>query len=137
MVDRDLILRKLADLDQYVAQVSEYRNITVDEYRRDWKSQRIVERTLQMAIEACVDVATHVIAARGLRVPTTDSEAFEVLGEAGLLDRGLQATMVRMAKFRNVIVREYTRVHAAIVVRILKEHLADLARFRAAALAWG
>ena len=65
------------------------------------------------------------------------SEAFEVLGEAGLLDRGLQATMVRMAKFRNVIVHEYTRVDAAIVVRILKEHLVDLARFRAAALAWG
>ena len=47
-----------------------------------------------MAIEACVDVATHIIADRGLRVPTTYSEAFEVLGEAGLLDRGLQATMV-------------------------------------------
>ena len=137
MVDRDLILRKLAYLDQYVAQVSEYRNITVDDYRRDWKSQRIIERTLQMAVEACVDVATHVIADRGLRVPATYSEAFEVLGEAGLLDGGLQATMVRMAKFRNVIVHEYTRVDAEIVVRILKEHLADLARFRAAALAWG
>ena len=60
-----------------MAQVSEYRNITVDDYQRDWKSQRIIERTLQMAIEACVDVATHVIA-----------------------DRGLQATMVRMPKPR-------------------------------------
>ena len=46
MVDRDLILRKLADLDQYLAQVSEYRGITVDEYRRHWNLQRIVERTL-------------------------------------------------------------------------------------------
>ena len=137
MVDRDLILRKLAELDQYVAQVAEYRNITVDEYRRDWKTQRIVERTLQMAIEACVSVATYAIADRGLRVPATYSEAFEVLGEAGLLDPGLQAAMVRMAKFRNVIVHEYTRVDADIVVRVLKEHLEDLTRFRLAALVWG
>jgi hypothetical protein len=30
MVDRDLLLRKLADLDQYLGQVSEYRDITID-----------------------------------------------------------------------------------------------------------
>lgn len=106
MVDRDLILRKLADLQQYLEQVFEYRGVSVDEYRRDWKIQRIVERTLQIAIEACVDVATHIIADRGLRVPATYAEAFEVLGEAGLLDGALQAAMVRMAKFRNVIVHE-------------------------------
>ena len=136
MVDRDLILRKLADLDQYLAQVSEYRGITVDEYRRDWKVQRIVERTLQVAIEVCVDVATHVIADRGLRVPATYAEAFDVLGEGGLLDPGLRAEMVRMAGFRNVLVHEYTRVDPEIVVGILRTRLDDLARFRTAALAW-
>lgn len=71
MVDRDLILRKIADLDQYLAQLSEYRGVTVEAYRRDWKTQRIIERTLQIAIEACVDIASHVIADRGLRVPAT------------------------------------------------------------------
>lgn len=136
MVDRDLILRKLADLDQYLAQVSEYRGITVDEYRRDWKVQRIVERTLQMAIEVCVDVATHVIADRRLRVPATYAEAFDVLGEGGLLDPGLRAEMVRMAGFRNVLVHEYTRVDPEIVVRILEAHLDDLALFKTAALTW-
>jgi uncharacterized protein YutE (UPF0331/DUF86 family) len=136
VVDRDLILRKLADLDQYLAQVSEYRGITVDEYRRDWKVQRIVERTLQMAIEVCVDVATHVIADRGLRVPATYAEAFDVLGEGGLLDPGLRAEMVRMAGFRNVLVHEYRRVDPEIVVGILRTRLDDLARFRTAALAW-
>jgi len=136
VVDRDLILRKLADLQQYLEQVSEYRGVSVDEYRRDWKIQRIVERTLQIAIEACVDVAAHIIADRGLRVPATYAEAFEVLGEAGLLDGALQAAMVRMAKFRNVIVHEYARVDAEIVVRILGQHLDDLTRFRRVALDW-
>lgn len=136
MVDRDLFLRKLADLDLYLGQVSEYRGINVEQYRQDWKTQRIVERTLQMAIEVCVDIATHVIADRELRVPTTYAEAFEVLGEAGLVDSEMQEAMVRMAKFRNVIVHEYTRVDAGIVIRILREHLDDLAQFRTAALGW-
>jgi uncharacterized protein YutE (UPF0331/DUF86 family) len=136
VVDRDLFLRKLADLDLSLGQVSEYRGINVEQYRQDWKTQRIVERTLQMAIEVCVDIATHVIADRELRVPTTYAEAFEVLGEAGLVDSEMQEAMVRMAKFRNVIVHEYTRVDAGIVIRILREHLDDLAQFRTAALGW-
>lgn len=53
MVDHDLLLRKLGDLDLYVSQVSEYAGITAEDDRRDWKVQRIVERTLQMAIEVC------------------------------------------------------------------------------------
>jgi uncharacterized protein YutE (UPF0331/DUF86 family) len=34
-----------------VVQVGESRDITPEEYRKDWKTQRIIERTLQMAIE--------------------------------------------------------------------------------------
>lgn len=136
MVDRDLVLRKVADLDQYLGQVSEYQDITVEQYRGDWKTQRIVERTLQMAIEVCLDIATHVIADRGLRVPTTYAEAFEILGEAGLLGATQQAAMVRVSRFRNVLVHEYARVDPAMVVRILREHLGDLAKFKTAVLGW-
>jgi uncharacterized protein YutE (UPF0331/DUF86 family) len=98
--------------------------------------QRIVERTLQMAIEACVDVASHVIADRGLRVPATYAEAFEVLAEAGLLDAAQREVMVRMAGFRNVVVHEYARIDPEIVVRVLREHLDDLAGFAVTARRW-
>jgi uncharacterized protein YutE (UPF0331/DUF86 family) len=136
VVDRDLVLRKLADLDLYLTQIAEYRGIQLDDYRGDWKVQRIVERTLQMAIEVCLDVATHVIADRGLRVPATYAEAFDVLAEAGLLPGAERDTMVRMVGFRNVVVHEYARVDAEIVVRILREHLDDLAGFGARAREW-
>jgi len=50
VVDRDLVRRKLAELSEDVTQVSEYRDLTIEGYRTDWKTQRIVDRTLQMAI---------------------------------------------------------------------------------------
>jgi uncharacterized protein YutE (UPF0331/DUF86 family) len=136
VVDRDLILRKLADLDQYLLQLGEYRDISVEQYRGDWKSQRIIERTLQLAIETCLDVASHIIADRGLRVPATYAEAFDVLREATLIDEKLRETMVGMAKFRNVIVHEYARIDPEIVVRILRDHLGDIANFKTSALGW-
>lgn len=136
MVDRDLVRRKLAELAEYVSQVSEYRDLTVERYRADWKTQRIVERTLQMAIEACVDVASHVLADRGLRAPSTYAETFEILMHAGLLPPDLGRTMVEMTGFRNVIVHEYAGIDADVVIRILREHLGDFRRFETEALRW-
>lgn len=61
MVDKTLILRKLAELEEYLGQVNEYTSITVDRYSKDWKTQRVVEKTLQMMIETCTDIAGHII----------------------------------------------------------------------------
>ena len=47
MVDKPLILRKLTELDEYLKQMGEFSSITREEYSRDWKVQRIVERTLR------------------------------------------------------------------------------------------
>ncbi len=136
MVDKDLILRKLADLDQYLSQVSEYKDITAERYQQEWRTQRIVERTLQLAIEVCLDIANHIIADRRLRVPATYAEVFGVLAEARLLDPTERDAMVRMSGFRNLIVHEYARIDPAMVVRILREHLGDFARFKTAVLRW-
>jgi uncharacterized protein YutE (UPF0331/DUF86 family) len=59
-----------------------------------------------------------------------------VLAEAGLLDAALRDAMIRMSQFRNGIVHQHTEIDAAIVVRILREHLRDFARFKAAVLEW-
>ena len=50
MVDEVLILRKLSELDDYYQQIKEFESISVAEYSSNWKTQRIVERTLQIFI---------------------------------------------------------------------------------------
>jgi uncharacterized protein YutE (UPF0331/DUF86 family) len=136
VVDGDLLRRKLAELSEYVTQVSEYRDVTAERYRADWKTQRIVERTLQMAIEACLDVASHILTDRGLRAPSTYAETFELLVQAGLMSPDLGRVMIEMTGFRNVVVHEYTRIDAAVVIRILRERLEDFRRFETEALRW-
>jgi uncharacterized protein YutE (UPF0331/DUF86 family) len=132
MVDKALILRKLASLSDYQKQVAEFSSITLDDYQSDWKVQRIVERTLQMMIETCADIAGHVIADDGLRTPETYADTFRVLGENGILATELTAVMEKMAKFRNIVVHQYESVDAEIVVLILKRHLDDFQKFSAA-----
>jgi uncharacterized protein YutE (UPF0331/DUF86 family) len=135
VVDRELVLRKLADIDLYLTQLAAYRDLDVAAYGSDWRTQRIIERTLHLAIEACMDVADHIVADRKLPVPVTAAAAFESLGEAELLPRELAASLARMVGFRNILVHDYARLDPAIVMRVLRTDLSDLPRFRDAVLA--
>ena len=132
MIDKSLILRKLAEVDQYLLQVKEYAGISVDQYVSDWKTQRIVERTLQMMIETCVDIAGHIISDRSFRTPMSYSDTFKVLHENGTLSVELFTKMDKMAKFRNIVVHHYDSIDAEIVVGILKRDLDDFVGFRKA-----
>ena len=134
MVDKTLILRKLAELEEYLKQVKEYVKITVARYSKDWKTQRIVERTLQMMIETCVDIAGHIISDKGYRVPTAYADTFRVLYENNILNKELFKVMEKMAKFRNVIVHHYDKVDTEIVVEILRNDLEDFVAFKEAIL---
>jgi len=132
VVDEALILRKLAELDQYYKQLKEYENTTVDQYSDDWKIQRIIERTLQMMIETCVDIAGHIIADKGFRIPKSYADTFKVLLEEKILSRKLSAALEKMAKFRNIVVHHYDKVDAEIVAAILKNDLADFVSYKEA-----
>ena len=130
MVDKALVLRKLSELEEYLNQIREYSNITVSDYSKGWKTQRIVERTLQMLIETCVDIAGHIISDQGYRIPKSYADAFRVLHEENILDTKLFDTMEKIAKFRNIVVHHYDKVDPEIVVTILRKHLDDFLSYK-------
>ena len=129
MVDEALILRKLADLSTYVQQISEFRSLSVDKYKSDWKTQRIVDRTLHMMIEMCIDITGHLISDRKLRVPESYADAFRILNENGIVSDDLIEPLVKMSKFRNIIVHQYEKVDPEIVISILQRNIDDLKKF--------
>lgn len=136
MVDETLILRKMAQLEEYISQIEEYRSISVEQYKGDWKLQRIIERTLQMMIETCVDIAGHIISDRKLRIPDSYADAFRVLSENNIIAAGLCKTMEQISKFRNVVVHHYDRVDAEIVVGILGNRIDDFNHYNDAVVNW-
>jgi uncharacterized protein YutE (UPF0331/DUF86 family) len=136
MVDETLILRKLSELDEYNKQIKEYEKITVAQYSGDWKIPRIIERTLQMMIETCVDIASHIIADKGYRVPKSYSDTFKVLREEIIVSSKLFNSLEKMAKFRNIVVHHYDKVDAKIIVGILKKDLKDFMGYKEAIISF-
>jgi len=129
LVDRGLVLRKLDELATYRGQLAEFSGVRLDEYRGDWKTQRVVERTLQVIIETCVDISNHIIADNAMRAPKSYADSFTVLMENGVIAADLHAQLVGMAKFRNIIVHQYDQIDAEIVISILRKIDGTLAGF--------
>jgi uncharacterized protein YutE (UPF0331/DUF86 family) len=136
LVDKQIVLRKISDLETYYLQIKDFSEISAEGYLSDWKTQRIIERTLQMMIETCVDIANHIISDVGMRIPETYADTFKVLYENKIINPELFSVMEKMAKFRNIVVHQYEEVDSGIVILILKKHLSDFQQFRDAILSY-
>ena len=88
--------------------------------------------TLQLAIQAALDVASHWVSARRLGEPETNRALFRLLTQDRVLDRELGETLAAMAGLRNVLVHGYQTVNTNKLREILDHHLDDLERFSAA-----
>ncbi|MEN2984650.1 MAG: hypothetical protein ABDH25_06450 [Dictyoglomaceae bacterium] len=42
MIDKVLILRKISELEEHLKELDEFKDITVEIYLKDWKTQRII-----------------------------------------------------------------------------------------------
>ena len=130
MTDTDLVAKKLALIETYVRELRTLAR--PDDIPRDVRERRFVEHTLQIAIQAALDVASHIISSERFGEPNTNRELFEILARHGWLDSQLGETLRDMAGFRNVLVHGYTAVDTRIVQDVVERHLDDLLAFAAA-----
>lgn len=80
---------------------------------------------LIVAAEAALDICNHLVARRGGRSPEDYAECMSVLAEIGALDEQLRRRLVRMARFRNLLVHRYAKVDDGEVHRVLGQDLDD------------
>jgi uncharacterized protein YutE (UPF0331/DUF86 family) len=100
-----------------------------DEYASDSRLRKAIERTLQVAVEACLDVARRIIALEGYRYPVDNRDTFRVMVEEKILPPALLNPLLEMAGFRNLIVHDYAKIDDAIVYGILMKRLGDFDAF--------
>ena len=129
MTDLPLIEKRLAVIDTCVSDLRALAR--PDRLDTDIRERRFVERTLQVAIQAALDVASHIVSDRRLGEPATNRELFTLLERDGWVSPELRARLADMAGFRNVIVHGYDDVDLDVVRDVLKNHLVDLERFTA------
>lgn len=127
MFDSDLVLKKLAFIETCVHDLRTKANI--DAIYTDIREERFVVHTLQLAIQAALDSASHIVSGHRLGEPKTNRELFDLLAKDGWITPSQNAIMGNMAGFRNIVVHGYASVNLKIVHKIVTTHLDDLLDF--------
>jgi len=129
MTDPALVAKRLAFIETCLHDLA---SAHAEFLAEDLRERRFVEHTLQLAIQAALDVASHIVSDDRLGEPTTNRELFALLARHGRLPAPLAARLCDMAGFRNVLVHGYAEVDLAVVRDVLAHHLVDLQDFVAA-----
>jgi uncharacterized protein YutE (UPF0331/DUF86 family) len=127
MTDYDLVAKKLARIETCVEELRDLARPVV--LRSDIREERFVEHTLQIAIQAALDVAAHIVSDDRLGEPRTNRDLFDLLERHGWLPAPLAAALRSMVGFRNILVHGYEAVDLAIVEDVVAHHLDDLLAF--------
>ena len=79
-----------------------------------------------IAIECGIDIANHLIASEGYRIPRDNGDSFAVLVENGIVPAELKDSLMATARFRNRLVHLYWDVDDRKIYEYLQTALGDL-----------
>lgn len=133
-VRRDVIEGRLAKIDEAIA-VIERALAAGPDLSGDVLKLYAAEHALQLAIEASLDVGSHIIAGEGWQRPATYSEVFSTLGKRGVLPEEFARRIGRMAGLRNLLVHEYMEINPDLLLQALSD-VEDFRTFSAHVLAY-
>jgi len=126
-LDADLIAKKLVIVEANVADLRRFAKPELIE--ADPVQRGFVEHSLQVAIQAVLDVATHIVSAERLGMPARNRDFFKLIARTGWMPSEQVETLEKMVGFRNIIVHGYEVVDLKRVRTILEHGLEDLLRF--------
>ena len=95
----------------------------------DYRDELALKHALLECIEACTDIANHIISVKGFRRPVDYKDVFVVLEENRIFDKNLSKRLQEMAKFRNVLVHRYAIVDRKKLFEITKKDVKDIVEF--------
>lgn len=131
MVDRESMRRRLREIDRRVGLLEAIRRGGRNAFIADLGLQAQVERHLQLAIQAAIDIALHVVAEGSADTPENYGAAFVLLAEGDVLDEALAGRLRQATGLRNVLVHAYLEVDPSRIWEHL-QNLDDLRNFAAA-----
>ncbi|WP_297465099.1 DUF86 domain-containing protein [Thermococcus sp.] len=109
--------------------LNELGTLDEEEFLRNKHYVSSAKYNLLVAIEACIDIAYHLISKNKLRLPQDYADFFRILKENGIIGERLAHRLALMARFRNRLVHIYWDVDDGMIYRIITEDVRNIEEF--------
>jgi len=129
MISKDVVNAMIDIIDENIRLIEDIRSQGYESFSGSFRDIQAAKHSLQEAIEACLDIGSHIIAEKGFRRPEDYKEIFKVLEENGIIDHGLSEKLQEMAQFRNLLVHRYGQIDIKRVYIIMSNDLKDIQKF--------
>ncbi|PHS36780.1 MAG: hypothetical protein COB07_12170 [Sulfurovum sp.] len=125
----DVVVNKIQTLERCLKRIEEEYVGSEDTFEENYTKQDSVILNLERASQATIDMATHIVKVKGLGLPNTSRELFDLLLENHIISEDVCKQMQGMVGFRNIAVHDYQNLNLEIVVAIVENHLGDFHAF--------
>ena len=129
MVDREVVLKRLAHLEEKIKYLNKINQVTKEEFSSEQDIYFRYERVLQLAIEAVIDLGNHLIADHNLRTPESNSDIFRILHENNMISQDLFLNLKKISGFRNILVHDYLTLDREREYEIIINNIDDIKEF--------
>ena len=129
MVDRALLAAKIAAVRDATARVRAVLPASAEAFIADRTVREVVTLNLLVAIQDCLDLATHWLADAGWDMPETYADVFFALAEHAVIPRELAARLAVAAAVRNLVAHQDGVLDWRRVYTLAASDLGDLDAF--------
>ncbi len=124
-IDASMVRERAREIRDNVQKVQQYTALSDAEFFADERNLYTVMHLLLIAIETAAALCNHLLAKTARRAPVSYAECFEGLRLAHRLDDALAGRLIRMARFRNLLVHRYWEVDPVQILRYARTDLGD------------
>lgn len=129
MVNQNIVKAKINHIERSLQRLKEKQSISLAAFKKNADLQDIVLHNLQLSIQGCIDIASHIISDEGWIVPDTLAGLFDILTEHKIISPKLNKKLKGMVGFRNIIIHEYGTIDLDRVYTIFTKDLQDINSF--------
>jgi uncharacterized protein YutE (UPF0331/DUF86 family) len=129
MPNWEIIEQPIQNMEEALAQLGKYRNISFNEFQKDLSLVWIVEKGLEILIQNLLDIGAHLLASEIKNDWEDYGEVILKLGKHGVIPQEFVDQIKGMAGLRNILIHEYLRIDLNKLFDYLKYRLEDFVQF--------
>ena len=129
MINKELVIRKLVKLKEYLEELRPLTQYTFSEYQQNNLVKRSSERILMLVVEVASDINSHFCVKLFKKPPTSYFDSFLMMGELKILDDAFAKRLAQSAGLRNRLIHEYEDIDDETVHSLLTEAINDYTKY--------
>ena len=120
------IIQKIGRINEYIKIIEDIKDECDARFDTDAVYRGAILHYLYLLADTYIVLAEMTIKTKNLRTPQSYSEAFDILGESGILDSEFAYSFAKIAGFRNFLAHDYDTIDSGIICSKILDSIVDI-----------